>query len=301
MSRTSAPSFAQLRRGAAGRDHLDAVPRKAGRELVEPGLVGKRNQRPANGNEVGHRHSFSISWCGGTASRFRRPCRNFADDDQLRRAAAAARGRRSTGFPRSSALPPRQRKFHGGAPRRAQDRAHPVGGRWSPRPRARGGSGPRRRPNSRIFLRPLAISWSAPRSSLPSLPSIRLRLWIRPKRADIAVVARLEPARVIVLAAVDGRPPRRPCRASRRRGSRSNWCRRAPACCARRWCAGPATSSSGKLGRKRSRAAAIDDQPLGAVATFRTPASRREPCSAIFCGGGGAASSTRIVPSADSR
>ena len=47
--------LAQLRGGAAGRDDLDIVPREAGGELVEPALVGKRDQRPANGHEVGHR------------------------------------------------------------------------------------------------------------------------------------------------------------------------------------------------------------------------------------------------------
>ena len=46
--------------------------------------------------------------------------------------------------------------------------------------------------------------------------------------------------------------------------------------------------------------AAIDDQPLGAVAQLERQ-GRGAADAAIFGGGGGAASRTRIVPSADSR
>ena len=65
--------LAQPGRGAAGRDDLDPMLRQARGERIEPALVGKRNQRPANRNQVSHRMPFMISWCGGIASRFRRP------------------------------------------------------------------------------------------------------------------------------------------------------------------------------------------------------------------------------------
>ena len=84
--------------------------------------------------------------------------------------------------------------------------------------------------------------------------------------ADIAVVARLDPADPGGLVARPARPRRRPCRASRRRGSRSN-------------CGRPGSGSNGRRvraqrvdqpGRQRALrfagAAAIDDQPVRPVA-----------------------------------
>ena len=49
--------LAQLGGSSAGRDDLDAVPRQARRKLIESALVGKRNQRPSDGDKVGHRFS----------------------------------------------------------------------------------------------------------------------------------------------------------------------------------------------------------------------------------------------------
>ena len=75
---------------------------------------------------------------------------------------------------------PRQRKFHGGAP--GERKIAPIpsavivgstpGARWK---RMAYGTA------SRILRRPFGVIWSAPRSSFPSLPSIRLRLWTSPK------------------------------------------------------------------------------------------------------------------------
>ena len=127
------------------------------------------------------RRSFLISWCGGTASRFRRRA------PKLRRRPPA--GACGCGWPRPSihrlssivsiaaaaAEIPRRRAA------RAQDRAHAVGGRGRPRLPGARWKRTAKAADSRIFLRPLAISWSSPRNSLPSLPSIRLRWWIRPK------------------------------------------------------------------------------------------------------------------------
>ena len=52
--------------------------------------------------------------------------------------------------------------------------------------------------------------------------------------------------------------------------------------------------------RQAAGAAAIDHQPLGAVAQLEGQ-GRGAAGHAIFAGGGGAASMTRMVPSADSR
>ena len=142
-----------------------------------------------------------ISSSGGTARRFRRPA------PKLRRRSpagcvgwACAARRRSTGFPRSTASPPRQRKFHGGAPRERRNAPMPsaVSGRLDPRreveadrdkARTRGSScGP----------------WAAAgrRRALPCrhCRAAMAALVDQAEAADIAVVAGLEPARIIVLA-----------------------------------------------------------------------------------------------------
>ena len=54
--------FAQPRGGSAGRDDLDSMALEALGERIEPGLVGKRDKRPANRHEIGHSWSFVISW-----------------------------------------------------------------------------------------------------------------------------------------------------------------------------------------------------------------------------------------------
>jgi hypothetical protein len=55
--------LAQQRRGAAGRDQLDAVPGERPRKLDQPGLVRDREQR-APGRRVGHGCSSAL---GGVA------------------------------------------------------------------------------------------------------------------------------------------------------------------------------------------------------------------------------------------
>ena len=118
--------------------------------------------------------------------------------------------------------------------------------------------------------------------------------------ADIAVVARLEPARVIVLAAVD----RDVLDALAERAVGENVGRVGVGKDERAVRGGRAERLDqlvGQIGRQRARPAAIDHQPLRAVRQLERRVSRREPCAAIFGGGGGAASMTRIVPSADSR
>ena len=46
--------LAQLRRRATGRDQLHFRPGQAGGKDVEPGFVGKRDERPANGHDASH-------------------------------------------------------------------------------------------------------------------------------------------------------------------------------------------------------------------------------------------------------
>ena len=122
--------------------------------------------------------------------------------------------------------------------------------------------------DSLILLRPRGISRSSPRNSLPSLPSVRRRWWIEAEAFDIAVVAGLDAGSNHYPRRGRRGPRRRPCRASRRAGSRSN-CLSAST---RVLCAAVVRSASarscGMADRSESRAAAIDHQPLAAVGHF---------------------------------
>jgi hypothetical protein len=108
--------------------------------------------------------------------------------------------------------------------------------------------------------------------------------------------------RVIVLAAVDARRRSTPLPRCRRAGSRSSWCRRAPACCARRWCAAP-----GPARRTRSVGSGPAPPQLTtsrcAPSTARTPGSRRSParsCAAAAAARRRARRSCRAPTAADS-
>ena len=88
-------------------------------------------------------------------------------------------------------------------------------------------------------------------------------------------MARLDPAGRVAFAARQLDLARRPCRACRRRGSRSNC--ESPSTSVE--CAAvvrsPSVSARRQLRIGRPRAAAVDDQPVAARRTARTPASRR--------------------------
>src|SRR5262249_1897476 len=107
--------LAQPGRRAAGRNDLNPMPRETGGKLVEPALVGKRNQRPADGNTVGHSLPLQLA---------RRNCQPISPPTAHTSPTITSWVVRC-GWPRPSIhrlssilrLPPRQRKFHGGTPR----------------------------------------------------------------------------------------------------------------------------------------------------------------------------------------
>src|SRR4051812_48779029 len=104
----------QLCRGAARRDDLDMVACKAGGERFEPAFVRKRNQRPAHGNKIGHWSPHQLE---------RRNCQPISPPSAETSPTITSWVVRC-GWPRPSihrlsstlSWPPRQRKFHGGAP-----------------------------------------------------------------------------------------------------------------------------------------------------------------------------------------
>ena len=120
-------------------------------------------------------------------------------------ASSAAAGRAPSIHRLSSvvSIAPRQRKFHGGAPLRAQDRAHAVGGD------GRLDSG-REVEADRIgrgfadLLAALGDQLVGAAQLLAVIAEHQAALVDQAEAADVAVVAGLEAARVIVLGAVDG-------------------------------------------------------------------------------------------------
>src|SRR6266542_1093124 len=141
------PKLTQPGCGAAGRNNLDPMPRETGGKLVESGFVGKRNQRPFDKDQVSHWNplvSFSPSLRGAkrrsnpvrrrnpgcfaalamtpNCQLVRRNCQPIsppnAETSPITASCNVRCGRPRPSTPRLSSkvrLPPRQRKFHGGA------------------------------------------------------------------------------------------------------------------------------------------------------------------------------------------
>ena len=206
MSRTSCPSSRSV--AAVPPVETSSTPRlrEAGGQLVEAGLVGKRKQRPADGHEVGHSKSFLIQL-------ERRNCQAISPpraDDFARRSPVAVVGTRlaaavdQRGFPRPAAS--RRGSGNSTAARPASAGSRPCR-RRSPSPRrpGRDGSGSRRAQPRGSSRRPFGDQLVLAAHFLAVVAEHQAALVDQAEAADIAVVAGLEPAAVIVLAAVDGR------------------------------------------------------------------------------------------------
>ena len=162
-------------------------------------------------------------------------------------------------------MPPRQRNCQTRAAADAEQRALAVGGgRRLDRRGEVEADRERRRPRPRR-LRPRGIEPVLAAQLAAVGGEHQPALVDQAEAAGIAVVARLDPQDAGGLVARRSRPRRRPCRASRPRGSRSSCGRRASGSNGRRWCAarGRARPASAP---GLADAAAIDDQPVGAVA-----------------------------------
>ena len=279
MSRTSAPvsrSFA-----AVPPVETNSIPWRA-----RPAASSSRpllSEREMSARRTGTRSVISILLSAGAAELpgdFAAQCRNFADDRQLRR---------RCGCPRPSiheAFLDRQHRRRGSgnstaAPRERRIAPIPSAVLVASTP-APGGSGRQRRPPRGFSCGP----WrSAGRRR--AIPCRRCRAsgcacGSRPKAADIAVVAGLDAARVIVLAALDGDVLDAFAERAVGEDVVELVSARTSVLCAAvvrsAW-----TSSSGRSVGSRPGPAAIDDQPLRAVGHLErqgrggagSPSSRR--------------------------
>ena len=235
-----------------------------------------------------------LSWRGGTASRFRRRRRT------LRRRSTSCMRRRGPavavdprGFPRSSSIAAAAAEIPRRRAGRAQDRAHAVGGRRSPRPRGEVEADREGRGFAGSCARPLGDQ-HGPRRAIPCrrCRAIRLALVDQAEAADIAVVAGLDagsrhcPRRGRSTTSVDALAER--CRRQDRGRIGVVEHQRAWAAVVR----SASTSSARKRGRQRRRAAAIDHQPLRRRRDISNARVEAQPPAAMRGGGGGAASST---------
>jgi hypothetical protein len=294
------PRLAKRLGGAAGRDQLDARRGQRPAELDEAGLVRHRQQgaldlHPSLTSSPfqAARRTFSpkVQAPGGAVARA------LAGDDELERLGCAAASPSIHKLSSIVSRPPRQRNCQTVEPRTLSSAPWPsavvatstAGARW--KRRANGTSSPR--------------GGGRRRSARPG-PSARARrrrgelaLVDEAEAPDIAVVARLDLARLRRSRRGRARPGRRPCRACRRRGSRSSCGRPESGSNGRRWCAAPGPARR-EARRRRAGAAAIDDEPAGAVAQLEGE-GRGAAAGEGAAGGGGAASTTTIVPLASSR
>ena len=169
-----------------------------------------------------------------------------------------------------------------------------VGGPGHLDRRARGGSAPRTAPPRPRRRLPVEISRSSPASWRPSRGQVEPALVDQAEAAGIAVMAGLDPADAGGVVARPARPRRRPCRASRPRGSRSNCGRRASASNGRRWCASAWTELGGSAPLASPAPPQLTISRFGPSLSSKARVEAQAPASARG-GGGGAASKTSTL------